>query len=82
VNNAPPSVKIERSSQNLGPTELAEKLKMPTAMRAIGAAIGKNPLLIFIPDHRVLNRSGTSGGFAGIALIRPEVGEHGSGHQP
>jgi methylated-DNA-[protein]-cysteine S-methyltransferase len=46
-------------------TELAKKLQMPKAIRSIGAAIGKNPLLIFIPDHRVVNRSGAVGGFAG-----------------
>jgi methylated-DNA-[protein]-cysteine S-methyltransferase len=46
-------------------TELAGKLKMPRAARSIGAAISKNPLLIFIPDHRVVNRSGSIGGFAG-----------------
>jgi methylated-DNA-[protein]-cysteine S-methyltransferase len=46
-------------------TELAAKLRMPRAARSIGAAIGKNPLLIFIPDHRVVNSSGSVGGFAG-----------------
>ena len=46
-------------------TELATKLRMPRAARSAAAAIGKNPLLIFIPDHRVINRSGTVGGFAG-----------------
>jgi methylated-DNA-[protein]-cysteine S-methyltransferase len=46
-------------------TELAAKLKMPRAARSIGAAISKNPLLIFIPDHRVVNSSGSVGRFAG-----------------
>jgi O-6-methylguanine DNA methyltransferase len=46
-------------------SELAAKLKMPRAARSIGAAISKNPLLIFIPDHRVVNSSGSVGGFAG-----------------
>lgn len=46
-------------------TELAARLKMPRAARAVGAAISKNPLLIFIPDHRVVNSSGLVGGFAG-----------------
>jgi methylated-DNA-[protein]-cysteine S-methyltransferase len=46
-------------------TELAAKLGMPGAARSIGAAIGKNPLLIFIPDHRVVKSSGSVGGFAG-----------------
>jgi methylated-DNA-[protein]-cysteine S-methyltransferase len=45
--------------------ELAAKLKMPGAARSIGAAISKNPLLIFIPDHRVVNSGGSVGGFAG-----------------
>jgi methylated-DNA-[protein]-cysteine S-methyltransferase len=46
-------------------TELAAKLRMPRAARSVAAAVGKNPLLIFIPDHRVINSSGTVGGFAG-----------------
>jgi methylated-DNA-[protein]-cysteine S-methyltransferase len=41
------------------------ELKMPRAARSIGAAISKNPLLIFIPDHRVVNSNGSIGGFAG-----------------
>jgi methylated-DNA-[protein]-cysteine S-methyltransferase len=45
--------------------EIGQKLQKPLAARSIGAAIGKNPLLIFIPDHRVVNRSGAIGGFAG-----------------
>ena len=45
--------------------EIGEKLKKPLAARSVGAAIGKNPLLIFIPDHRVINRSGSVAGFAG-----------------
>ena len=34
---------------------------MPRAARAVGAAISSNPLLIFIPDHRVVNSSGLDG---------------------
>ena len=46
-------------------TDIAAKLDMPRAGRSVGAAIGKNPLLIFIPDHRVINHGGSVGGFAG-----------------
>jgi methylated-DNA-[protein]-cysteine S-methyltransferase len=46
-------------------TNIAAKLDMPRAGRSVGAAIGKNPLLIFIPDHRVINQRGSVGGFAG-----------------
>jgi O-6-methylguanine DNA methyltransferase len=45
--------------------KIARKLGMPKASRSVGSAIGKNPLLIFIPDHRVISSGGTSGGFAG-----------------
>jgi alkylated DNA nucleotide flippase Atl1 len=38
---------------------------MPRAGRSVGAAIGRNPLLIFVPDHRVINRGGSVGRFAG-----------------
>lgn len=37
--------------------ELAEKIKRPKACRAVGSALGKNPLAIFIPCHRVVSRN-------------------------
>lgn len=46
-------------------TELAIRLDRPRATRSTAAAIRKNPRLIFIPNHRVINVSGTIGGFAG-----------------
>ena len=51
--------------------QLAAKLNKPRAARSVGAAISKNPLLIFIPDHRVLNRDGSVGGFAGTWNRKP-----------
>jgi len=45
--------------------ELARKMKKPGAARSVGAAIGKNPLLIFVPDHRVISHGGGIGGFSG-----------------
>lgn len=44
---------------------LAAKLGKPTAMRAVGAAVGRNPISIVIPCHRVLGADGTLTGFAG-----------------
>ncbi len=37
--------------------ELAEKINRPKACRAVGSALGKNPLAIFIPCHRVVSRN-------------------------
>ena len=45
--------------------ELAESLGRPAAVRAVGAANGRNPLAIVIPCHRVLGAGGALVGFAG-----------------
>ena len=44
--------------------ELAHRLGKPDAARAVGAACGKNPLLIFLPCHRVVGTGGRLTGFA------------------
>ncbi|PVZ65417.1 methylated-DNA--[protein]-cysteine S-methyltransferase [Pelagibaculum spongiae] len=49
-------------SSNYG--ALAAKLNKPTAARAVGAAVGKNPLSILIPCHRVIGKDGSLTGFA------------------
>jgi O-6-methylguanine DNA methyltransferase len=45
--------------------ELAEAVGRPGAMRAVGNAVGSNPLPIIIPCHRVLAANGRLGGFSG-----------------
>lgn len=45
--------------------ELAEKIGHPGSFRAIGAAIGKNPLLIVVPCHRVIHKNGHISGYRG-----------------
>jgi methylated-DNA-[protein]-cysteine S-methyltransferase len=45
--------------------EHAKQVGKPTAVRAVGTAIGRNPLCIIIPCHRVLGTSGTLTGYAG-----------------
>ena len=44
---------------------IAAEIGSPRAVRAVGAAVGRNPLSIFIPCHRVLGRDGTLTGYAG-----------------
>ena len=46
-------------------TELAQKIGRPTAVRAVGAANGKNPIYIIIPCHRVIGRDGSLTGYGG-----------------
>ncbi|HVW63850.1 MAG TPA: methylated-DNA--[protein]-cysteine S-methyltransferase [Nitrosospira sp.] len=45
--------------------EIALQIGNPKAVRAVGAAIGKNPVSIVAPCHRVLGTSGDLTGFAG-----------------
>ncbi|MDF1825572.1 MAG: methylated-DNA--[protein]-cysteine S-methyltransferase [Verrucomicrobiales bacterium] len=45
--------------------EIAKRVESPKAVRAVGAAIGRNPLSIIIPCHRVLGSDGKLTGFAG-----------------
>jgi methylated-DNA-[protein]-cysteine S-methyltransferase len=44
---------------------IAKRLGSPTATRAVGAAIGRNPLLVTAPCHRVVGASGDLTGYAG-----------------
>lgn len=49
--------------------EIAARIGNPRACRAVGMANHRNPLLIFIPCHRVIGASGQLTGFgAGISV--------------
>jgi len=45
--------------------QLAMRVGKPSAMRAVGAANGRNPLPIVIPCHRVIGKGGSLTGFGG-----------------
>jgi methylated-DNA-[protein]-cysteine S-methyltransferase len=45
--------------------ELATRLGRPQAARAVGAALGANPLCVVLPCHRVVASSGALTGYAG-----------------
>ena len=45
--------------------EIAKQIKRPLAVRAVGAAIGRNPISIITPCHRVIGSTGKLTGFAG-----------------
>lgn len=44
---------------------VAEKIGNPKGCRAVGGAIGKNPIPIIIPCHRVIGTNGSLTGFSG-----------------
>jgi methylated-DNA-[protein]-cysteine S-methyltransferase len=45
--------------------QIAERIGHPAAMRAVGAANGRNPVSIVTPCHRVIGSGGALTGFAG-----------------
>ena len=45
--------------------DIAIQIDQPTAVRAVGAANGRNPISIIAPCHRVIGTSGSLTGFAG-----------------
>ena len=45
--------------------ELARRIDKPAAVRAVGAAVGRNPLSIIVPCHRVVGADGSLTGYAG-----------------
>ena len=45
--------------------ELSQHLGRPRAVRAVGAAVGRNPLSVVVPCHRVLGADGSLTGYAG-----------------
>jgi methylated-DNA-[protein]-cysteine S-methyltransferase len=57
---------------------ICHAIHQPTAARAVGAAVGKNPISILIPCHRIIGSSGAMTGYAGgldrkVALLQLEA---------
>ena len=57
-------------------TEVAQRYGDLNTIRAIGAAMGKNPLLILIPCHRVVGKRGSMVGYAGGIQTKIRLLEH------
>lgn len=53
--------------------ELAARIGRPRAARAVGNALGSNPIPIVIPCHRVLRGNGGVGGYAGGAARKERL---------
>jgi len=45
--------------------EIARQVGAPRAARAVGGAVGRNPVSLLIPCHRVIAADGTIGGYGG-----------------
>lgn len=51
------------STQTYG--AIAEHVAAPTAVRAVGGAVGRNPVSVIVPCHRVVGADGSLTGYAG-----------------
>ena len=65
------------SGQTCSYGQIATRAGSPSAVRAAGAAIGRNPVSVLVPCHRVVGASGSLTGYAGglerkRALLRHE----------
>ena len=56
--------------------QLAERVGSPRAARAVGGAVGRNPMPIFIPCHRVIRSDGGLGGFGAGTEWKRALLEH------
>ena len=56
--------------------ELAERIRRPRAVRAVGAANGANPLPLVIPCHRVIGADGSLTGYGGGLEIKENLLAH------
>ncbi len=46
-------------------SEVSARIGKPAAVRAVGAAVGRNPVSIIVPCHRVMGANGALTGYAG-----------------
>jgi O-6-methylguanine DNA methyltransferase len=55
--------------------ELAQLIGHPKAFRAVGSALGRNPIPIIVPCHRVMAGGGKLGGYTGGLHIKQKLME-------
>ncbi|MFB0558986.1 MAG: methylated-DNA--[protein]-cysteine S-methyltransferase [Dehalococcoidales bacterium] len=54
-------------------TWVAEQIKRPGVVRAVGQALARNPLPVIVPCHRILNINGKLGGYTGGVEIKRQL---------
>ena len=60
--------------------QIAEKIKNPKSVRAVGSANANNPIPIIIPCHRIISNDGKIGGYNGGVYLKNWLPEHESYH--
>jgi len=57
-------------------SQLAAQVERPSAVRAVGAANGRNPIPIIVPCHRVIGSDGSLTGYAGGVKLKQSLLDH------
>ena len=52
---------------------VADRIGSPAAVRAVGAANGRNPISIIIPCHRVIGKNGSLTGYGGGLAVKQRL---------
>jgi methylated-DNA-[protein]-cysteine S-methyltransferase len=53
--------------------QIAESIGQPTAMRAVGNALGRNPIPVIVPCHRIVRSDSKMGGYTGGPHIKERL---------
>ncbi|MBX9703344.1 MAG: methylated-DNA--[protein]-cysteine S-methyltransferase [Silvanigrellaceae bacterium] len=53
--------------------DLARKVGFPKAVRAVANSVGRNPMSIIVPCHRVIGANGALTGYAGGLLVKKAI---------
>ena len=69
-------------AQTQGPVELALRIGLPQAARAVGLANGRNPISIVVPCHRVIGKTGALVGYGGGLERKQWLLAHEQRHAP
>lgn len=73
---------VWRALRDVGPgqlttySDIAHKIGAPKAVRAVGTAVGRNPISIAVPCHRVLRKDGHIGGYHWGPALKERLLEH------
>lgn len=53
--------------------DIAERIDAPGAVRAVGTALGRNPVAFLVPCHRVIRKTGVFGNYGGGSIRKKAI---------
>lgn len=65
-----------QSGETISYTELAKRAGFPHAIRAVASAVGRNPISVLIPCHRILRKDGSLGGYRFGLGLKKKILQH------